>query len=90
MLPNRRCHRLAVIILGNLILALSALGFFTLLNNLAVIALVSEATLAQIGRDEEKVRQRVHTIPQLATDTASHLRQFLWVLEDQHRTWEAI
>ena len=61
-----------------------------LLNNLAVIARASEATLAQVGHNEEAVKQRVQAIQQLATETASDLRQFLWVLEDRHRTWEAL
>ena len=61
-----------------------------ILNNLAVISRSSEISLARIDRNPSDVRKRLRATQDLATDTSRQLREFLWVLDDSHNTWEEL
>jgi signal transduction histidine kinase len=59
-----------------------------LLNNLAVIARTAEVARISLDRDPLGVRARLQANQDLATETSQQLREFLWVIDDRHKTWE--
>lgn len=61
-----------------------------ILNNLAVISRSSEISLTHLEQDLPDVRNRLQATQDLATQTARQLRDFLWILDDSHATWEEL
>lgn len=59
-----------------------------ILNNLAIMSRSSEVAQAQLGAQRDGVTYRLGNIRELATATSRQLREFLWVLDDRHSTWE--
>lgn len=61
-----------------------------ILNNLAVISRASEVARSQLHKESRTVERRLQTIQDLASGTSRQLREFLWVLDDQHNNWEEL
>jgi signal transduction histidine kinase len=61
-----------------------------ILNNLAVISRTSEVARTQLHGAPIGVARRLHSIQELASGTSRQLREFLWVLDDQHNNWEEL
>ncbi|MGE0681466.1 MAG: sensor histidine kinase, partial [Candidatus Binatia bacterium] len=59
-----------------------------ILNNLAIISRASEVAQTRLGEQGDGVARRLENIRELATRTSRQLREFLWVLDDQHNSWE--
>lgn len=61
-----------------------------ILNNLAIISRSSEVARTQLHSTPTGVERRLHSIQDLASGTSRQLREFLWVLDDQHNNWEEL
>jgi signal transduction histidine kinase len=61
-----------------------------ILNNLAVISRTSEVAQTQLGGGNVSVSKRLETIQDLTAKTSRRLREFLWVLDDRHSSWDAV
>jgi signal transduction histidine kinase len=59
-----------------------------ILNNLAIISRASEVAQTRLGEQGDGVARRLESIRELATTTSRQLREFLWVLDDRHGSWE--
>jgi signal transduction histidine kinase len=59
-----------------------------ILNNLAIISRTSEVVQTRLGEQGDGVARRLENIRELATTTSRQLREFLWVLDDRHNSWE--
>ena len=59
-----------------------------ILNNLATISRASEVAQTRLETQEDGVARRLASIRELATSTSRQLREFLWVLDDRHDSWE--
>lgn len=59
-----------------------------ILNNLAIISRASEVAQARLGGRSDGVAHRLENIRGLATSTSRQLREFLWVLDEHHNSWE--
>lgn len=61
-----------------------------ILNNLAIISRSSEVARTQLHSAPAGVERRLHSIQDLASGTSRQLREFLWVLDEQHNNWEEL
>lgn len=59
-----------------------------ILNNLAIISRASEVAQTRLNGQGDGVVHRLENIRELATMTSRQLREFLWVLDDHHDSWE--
>ena len=58
------------------------------LHNLAVISHTAEVALTRLDRDPASVRERLQATQDLAIETSRQLREFLWVIDERHNTWD--
>jgi signal transduction histidine kinase len=61
-----------------------------ILNNLAVISRTAEVARSHLDGGNSDIRKRLGAIQDLATMTSRQLREFLWVLDDRHNSWETL
>ncbi len=62
----------------------------TVLNDLASISIVTEGALRFLNQDPKLVNNRLHQIKEYTADSSRQLRNFLWVIDDRHSTWDDV
>jgi signal transduction histidine kinase len=59
-----------------------------LMNNLVIIARTMEVTRTCLDQESARIEERLQATQDLATETARQLREFLWVIDDRHKSWD--